>query len=356
MVKNEYYSKDVNFGDCLSPIIFNWILNEFNIQNINKNEIQLLTLGSILAANDFRESNVVWGTGIHYIEDISKLVEDKKSRVLDIRAVRGPLTRQALQAAGYICPNIYGDPAILMPLIYSTEKKIEKEKITLIRHYGSADLSYPSNINNIDIRTQDYRNVIDQICSSEKVISSSLHGIIVAESYGIPCVFLQENVENELLKYYDWYWSTNRKKVKITYTLEEAIQANPMELPDVTNMRKMLLQQFPKDIFSLDYTIKKKNKKIVLYGAGKCFHDKINYIKNICKVEYVVDTNPKKWGKIENISCFPFEKLLEDKEDILVVITLERKDLIEAVCNSLLLAGIYYFDSVKNFLKYVNSI
>lgn len=76
----------------------------------------------------FRNSSVVWGTGIHFIEDIIKVANDKNSRLLDIRAVRGPLTKRALEMAGYICPNIFGDPAILMPLIYTPKVTQKKER------------------------------------------------------------------------------------------------------------------------------------------------------------------------------------------------------------------------------------
>lgn len=197
----------------------------------------------------FRNSSVVWGTGIHFIEDIIKVANDKNSRLLDIRAVRGPLTKRALEMAGYICPNIFGDPAILMPLIYTPKVTQKKGKISLIRHCNSAGLLCSETLNNIDIRTTDYKKVINEICSSEKVISSSLHGIILAESYGVPCVFLLENMEDELLKFYDWYWATERKQVRYVYSIEEAIISKGMPIPDLTIMRERLYRCFPKDIF-----------------------------------------------------------------------------------------------------------
>ncbi|MBE6782684.1 MAG: polysaccharide pyruvyl transferase family protein [Ruminococcaceae bacterium] len=64
---------------------------------------------------------------------------------------------------------------------------------------------------------------VEEIKSSEKVISSSLHGIILAETYGVPAVFLNTGgyVDNALIKYYDWYYSTNRWNVKMARTIED---------------------------------------------------------------------------------------------------------------------------------------
>lgn len=43
----------------------------------------------------------------------------KKKNVLDIRSVRGPVTRNILMDLGYDVPSVYGDPAILLPLFYN---------------------------------------------------------------------------------------------------------------------------------------------------------------------------------------------------------------------------------------------
>ena len=43
----------------------------------------------------------------------------------------------------------------------------------------------------VSMNTDDYKSVIDEICASEIVYTSSLHGIILAESYGIPAVFFR---------------------------------------------------------------------------------------------------------------------------------------------------------------------
>lgn len=99
------------------------------------------------------------------------------------------------------------------------------------------------------ISTHNYKYFIDEIVKSEKIISSSLHGIILAESYGVPAILLNEGIDNQLIKYYDWYYSTGRKSVKIANSIEEALSMEPMDLPDLTNMRNDLINSFPYDLW-----------------------------------------------------------------------------------------------------------
>lgn len=134
-------------------------------------------------------------------------------------------------------------------MVYQPKSNPKDNTIGVIRHFKSVDSEVSDQLKKIDTRTTDYKNFIDQICNCSKVISSSLHGIILAESYGIPAVFLQENMDNELIKFYDWYYSTNRKNIKIAYSIEEAIEMQPMALPDLESMRKNLLEAFPYDLW-----------------------------------------------------------------------------------------------------------
>ncbi|MDO4556419.1 MAG: hypothetical protein Q4B70_14965, partial [Lachnospiraceae bacterium] len=56
-------------------------------------------------------------------------------------------------------------------------------------------------------------------------------------------------VDKALIKYYDWYYSTNRWSVKMARTIEEAMAMEPMDLPDLTEMRRNLIQAFPYDLW-----------------------------------------------------------------------------------------------------------
>ena len=248
-----YWKKYVNLGDTLAPVILDWMLKKKDIEMncVTNKTYALATVGSIVDLGRF--DSIIWGSGLQSFESIINISRACYKK-LDIRAVRGPYTRQILLACGYHCPEIYGDPGILMPNIYMPETIEKEDKTILINHYSVKDSGIKEcneNVEILDIKTSDYKGFIDSLCTAKKVISSSLHGIILAESYGIPAIFLLSDLRNkEILKYYDWYFSTNRFSVKIALSLEEALAMEPMQLPDnLEIMRKQLLQTFPYDLW-----------------------------------------------------------------------------------------------------------
>ena len=205
----------------------------------------LYAIGSILG---FRcQDAVVWGSGL--LSPRKNILNRIKFSKLDIRSVRGPKTRDVLLGQGKNCPEIYGDPAILMPEIYRPKNTQKIHAVSLVLHYANkCAFSVPESINIVDIVTSDYQGFIDQIVQSSLVISSSLHGIILAESYGVPAVLmLKEGID--LFKYLDWYYSTGRYDVVIAHTLQEAMAVEPMPLPDLQEMREQLRNAFPVDLW-----------------------------------------------------------------------------------------------------------
>lgn len=246
-VNLEYYDFHKNLGDSLSPVIVNFMLERKGISADKKTRTaHFLAVGSLLG-RPF--DSTVWGTGMQSFHQVSSIHKWRKIRKYDIRCVRGPLSAEALKSCGYPCADVYGDPAVLMPLIY-TPKKIEKEyDVIYISHFANKSISIPEGVKALDIQTDDYKSFIDELHKGKKVISSSLHGIILAEVYGIPAVFHSENRMNEILKYYDWYYSTGRYSVHMASTIEEALVMPPMPLPNVQNLQDNLLKTFPYDLW-----------------------------------------------------------------------------------------------------------
>lgn len=145
-----------------------------------------------------------------------------KSKPARVYAVRGPKTRDYLLNQGIDCPAVYGDPALLLPLIY-TPKAVKKFRIGVIPHFVDYDLPHVVKFREkhpevMFIRFQGYtswQDVIEQINSCEAIVSSSLHGLIVADAYGIPNVRVKfsDSILGGDFKYEDYYGGVGREYV-----------------------------------------------------------------------------------------------------------------------------------------------
>lgn len=176
-------SKVKNFGDMVTPYIIKKqtgqkprFANEFSIREF------VLGAGSVLEKSSSKA--IIWGTGLMNIDHVIK--QPKK-----VLAVRGPITRKRLIDSGIDCPEIYGDPGILLPLFY-TPKATKTKKIGIIPHY--TDNNMFKQLSDKDFLIIDLlepiEEVIEKINSCEKTISSSLHGVIVSHAYGIPSIWV----------------------------------------------------------------------------------------------------------------------------------------------------------------------
>ncbi|MBP3195500.1 MAG: polysaccharide pyruvyl transferase family protein [Butyrivibrio sp.] len=248
-VNLEWWQHKKNVGDQISPVICNYMLEKkgLSFDSKAKKTKHLMALGSICGEGQI--DSVVWGSGIHTNELKENILLFKNERKLDIRAVRGPETEHFLNENGISCPQIYGDPAIIMPLIYQPHVS-KKYSYSLVLHILMKNMArIPDDANLIDIETDDYKHFIDELAASEKIISSSLHGIILAESYGIPAIFFCEGVEDQMMKYKDWYESTKRPDFRYAKSIEEALAMEPMPLPDLSVLREKLMDVFPYDLW-----------------------------------------------------------------------------------------------------------
>ncbi|CAF3348258.1 unnamed protein product [Rotaria socialis] len=244
-----------NFGDKLSHILVMSIVGA-NLSLITAQKQReycktpkLLSIGSI-----FRfacKNDVIWGSGVLDSVTFPSKSYSKIMRTLDIRAVRGPRTRQFLMSTFNISvPRVYGDPALLLPYYLTGYKKALVPTISrlLILHYIDAKRG-PAIAGNTPIVTINaclpWDQIINLILQSELVISTSLHGIIVAEAFGIPARVLA-SPQITLFKFHDYFEGT-RRKLRYANNLSEAIQMGgeiPMKL-HLTKLRKA----FPMDKF-----------------------------------------------------------------------------------------------------------
>lgn len=206
-----------NFGDDLNPVLVKRVSQKkvIRLDKVPKiiHKPCHLVVGSILHWAD--ENTIVWGPG--FANEGSKVLAPP----LAIKAVRGPLTRQELIKSGLACPEVYGDPALLYPRLFNVTAT-KKYKLGIIAHYAEAKNSFfkkwlNTQVINIDdvkvISVADsVDNVIRYINECDSIASSSLHGIIIADSYNIPNIHVNFNgfVPHTQFKFYDYYLSVNK--------------------------------------------------------------------------------------------------------------------------------------------------
>lgn len=171
-----------NFGDALTP----WLLRRAGIVPIHAQPrtAELSGVGSILEMLSPDFAGAVWGSGL--LKDGEKALP--RATVL---AVRGELTRERVGAD----PRTpLGDPGILVS--YFLRRPRLRWRLGIVPHHMHEEdplwkvirASASTRTHIIDVR-RDPSVVLREIAACEYVLSTSLHGLITADSYGIPAVW-----------------------------------------------------------------------------------------------------------------------------------------------------------------------
>lgn len=212
-----------NWGDFISPVLFKYITGQ-ECEHLPENNAYEGTsyamIGSILGWLT-NPRVIVWGCGF--------IGEDQRLQTkMDIRAVRGKLTRDIILGQGYDCPEVYGDPVLLFSRYYKPDIS-KKYKLGIIPHYVDKDCLWVKNLPNdikvIDI-CGDSHGFVDEVLECETIASSSLHGLVLADSYGIPNLWikLSDNVGGSGFKFRDYFSSINKKEFCLDVTEDTPIK------------------------------------------------------------------------------------------------------------------------------------
>jgi autotransporter strand-loop-strand O-heptosyltransferase len=243
-----------NWGDILSK----FLLEHFSGKRLKKDDVfyfddaaqmvnkngKIVGIGSSM--KHVRPNDYVWGTGCideYYVGDSPKKVY----------SVRGPNTRELLLNLGWDVPEIYGDPSLLFPKVYNPEIK-KKYEYGLVPHYidftSAEGLTAINRAESLGIKiiniTAGIYEFVDQLLECKYILSSSLHGLIAADAYGIPNhrVKLTDLIYGGDFKYIDYYSSVNRSDYKAT-VLDGNLQLRDLdgmkfEVGDIPNLEPLL--------------------------------------------------------------------------------------------------------------------
>jgi pyruvyltransferase len=228
-----------NFGDLIGPELVARILADKHLKQPER-PARLLTVGSIMRLS--RPGDVVWGAGIN-----GKTMATGAAPDLDVRAVRGPHTRKVLTSLGTDVPEVYGDPALLWPRYWPRASYLEagsSRPVTVVPNHN--DFAQYAGTRGVISPIGQPHEVIAEIARSEFVCGSSLHGVILAEAFGIPARLIRSDAEPPF-KYDDYYAGTGRDTYAVASNLEEALRMGGERAP--TFDADALLAAFPAELF-----------------------------------------------------------------------------------------------------------
>lgn len=214
-------------------------------------QINYLCIGTLLdAVNYSNKQTIVWGSGVSGLE--RSFIKPQK-----ICSIRGYKTKDFINKYGVECPDIVGDPALLLPKYYMPKSNEKKYKLGLVPHVTDLGHLIVQKIREkhpeiliIDLaHYKKWTDVIDEICSCEVIASSSLHGLITSDAYGVPNCWIKlgDKVCGGLsFKFLDYFSSVGRT------------EQNPLRVENVDDLMKAKnsLKQWKKPVIDTDSILK----------------------------------------------------------------------------------------------------
>jgi pyruvyltransferase len=194
-----------NFGDVLSP----WLIARMTGHDVvvaGRKQPHYVAIGSILGFAN--KNSTVWGTGSFGTEDPSRFAAEAT-----YTAVRGPLSRIRLVKRGIACPHVYGDPALLVPAYYAPSVP-KTHKYGIVARWSEErwrEAGVGPDVKLIDLGTTDVEGVIKAMLSCHYIVTGSLHGLMMADAYGIPSAWvITGTAEGGAFKFFDYFSTVNK--------------------------------------------------------------------------------------------------------------------------------------------------
>ncbi len=206
----------LNWGDALSPVMVALCSGQDveRIPRISKTP-RLAAVGTI--GHGFAGGEVYfWGTGCSPVVKTSSPgteyapYKPPANTKIILGATRGPISETLLAASGARKRGIYGDPVWLLPRFYNPQP-VKRWSLGVILHLSElANLEYlarplpqlrryeiPDSMRNsitlintiTPVSVDALKAKLDEILACERIVSTSLHGMVAAEAYGIPCLY-----------------------------------------------------------------------------------------------------------------------------------------------------------------------
>jgi pyruvyltransferase len=186
-----------NFGDNLNYYLIKKLSGKDPVYCDNREQEHFIVCGSILG--DSNENTIVWGAG--FGDSYQRLNPKAK-----VKSVRGWISAGMIEQE----VEIVGDPAVLMRDLFPVVE-VKQHKHAILPHWRDLEkvISMDLGIKIIN-PLQPVEDVIKEIASCEKILSTGLHGLILSDTYGIPNSWLDlgSDIGGDGIKFKDYYSTT----------------------------------------------------------------------------------------------------------------------------------------------------
>ncbi len=207
----------VNFGDALSPVMVA-LCSGMAVARVpfGSTAPRLAAVGTI--GHGFAGGSVwFWGTGTSLYRNPFAPAEEKllyetpANTTIHVAATRGPISERILSGHGALpSSGVHGDPVWLLPRFHHrpvaqtwdlgvilhlsdlTDRDFEVHFNPLHERYivppeFQGRVKLINTVTPVSVRA--VMDKVDEIRSCRRIVSTSLHGLVIPESYGIPCLY-----------------------------------------------------------------------------------------------------------------------------------------------------------------------
>lgn len=266
-----------NVGDLLNIALCKKLFG-IDVKRTDIYNADAVMIGSMLQSNigfgDMAKSDrplYVWGTGFiqdpyeHYAYRFPDKPFPKSEplgspvRPMEIKALRGEITKQRVERTlGHSIDCPLCDPAVLSDQLVP-KIGYKKYAVGIIPHYvdkGNPLLSKLKFANSTIIDTeQEPEQFLKQLQECEVVLTSSLHGMIIADSFGIPNIRLKmtDKIIGGDYKFHDYYssygknghfWLDLRANEPVP-TLNTLVDRYPLKKAEIDAKKTLMYNSFP---------------------------------------------------------------------------------------------------------------
>ncbi|MEM7437986.1 MAG: polysaccharide pyruvyl transferase family protein [Pseudomonadota bacterium] len=254
-LKAWWWNGKPNYGDVLNPYILQHVSGR-PVEHAGTKRAEVFAIGSILQVVrkrivDGGDPAYVWGSGMMH-----PMKRDFAGQVA-FTLVRGPLTATTLM----LDDLPHGDPGLLVGEALGIGEVKKTHRYGLIPHWMHTERDEVRQLLDalpgsclIDMRSEDVHATTEAIASCEMILSSGLHGLIVADALGVPNLWVDSGRIGDTtpFKFFDYALSVGRPMQR-PHTFESLI-ANGVPDPDTSYfanlpaMKETIKSTFPSEL------------------------------------------------------------------------------------------------------------